>query len=402
MTEERRSIPLVEYGSTVETLSQRDVRELLAIGGGAIELAPTSEPSRYRLKAGSKVGAIATSRLDVLIRPKIPIENVFLLLEPARVPIDLRSEVIGFGQYEELTPAFAAFFARMLEHTLIRGMRRDYVVMEESLVAVRGRLQMERQMRSPVLTPAHCRFDEHSIDTPHNRVLKAAANRLVRLPGIGVQNRNTLRHLLMWFGEVGDHPPAPRAVLRRGFTRLDAYYEPAVRLACMILDGASLDHGLGDVTANTFLIDMNRAFEAFLEVRLAASLRGTLTVRGQVATHLDADRQVRMRPDLLFLRNETAAYVGDAKYKVTSDITGVDSDLYQLLAYTTALGLSEGVLIYAQSDEAVTPAAVQVSKAGKRLQIRRIDLRGNPATIRRAVEELASWIASRVATGANT
>lgn len=125
-------------------------------------------------------------------------------------------------------------------------------------------------------------------------------------------------------------------------------------------------------------------------------------MRGQVATHLDADRRVRMKPDLLFLRNETAAYVGDAKYKVTSDITGVDSDLYQLLAYTTALGLSEGVLIYAQSDEAVTPAAVQVSKAGKRLQIRRIDLRGNPATIRRAVEELASWIASRVAIGANT
>lgn len=139
--------------------------------------------------------------------------------------------MIGFGQYEELTPAFAKFFSRTLEHTLIRGMRRDYVVMEESLVAVRGRLCLEHQMRSPVLTPTHCRFDEHSSDTPHNRVLKAAANRLLGLPGVGEQNRDTLRHLLMWFGEVGDHPPPPRAVLRRGFTRLDAYYEPAVRLA---------------------------------------------------------------------------------------------------------------------------------------------------------------------------
>jgi 5-methylcytosine-specific restriction enzyme subunit McrC len=109
-----------------------------------------------------------------------------------------------------------------------------------------------------------------------------------------------------------------------------------------------------------------------------------------------------MKPDLLFLRNEQPVYVGDAKYKVIGDITGVDSDLYQLLAYTTALGLPEGVLIYAQSDEAITPAVVQVSKVGKRLHIRRIDLRGNAAAIRWAVDELAAWIASRSATGAST
>lgn len=395
MTEERQRISLVEYGSTVETLTQRDINEILAIGGGAVEIAPTSETGRYRLKAGSKVGAIATSRFEVLIRPKIPIENVFLLLEPARVPIDLRSELIGFGKHEELTPAFAGFFARMLEHTLIRGMRRDYVVREESLVGMRGRIRMERQMRSPVLTAMECRFDEHSIDTPHNRLLKAAALRLVRLPGIGEANRDSLRHLLMWFGEVGDNLPPPRVVLRRGFNRLDAYYEPAVRLACMIIDSTSLDHGLGEITANTFLVDMNRTFEAFLEVRLGAALQGRLKVRGQFSTYLDADRQVRMKPDLIFFRNELPVYVGDAKYKVINDINGVDSDLYQLLAYTTALGLPEGVLIYAQSDEMIPPAEVRVSKAGKSLHVRRIDLLGNAAAIRRSVDELASWIASR-------
>lgn len=139
--------------------------------------------------------------------------------------------MIGFGQYEELTPAFAKFFSRTLEHTLIRGMRRDYVVMEESLVAVRGRLCLERQMRSPVLTPPTAGSTSTSATPRTTASSKQQRTDCWGSQAWGEQNRDALRHLFMWFGEVGDHPPPPRAVLRRGFTRLDTYYEPAVRLA---------------------------------------------------------------------------------------------------------------------------------------------------------------------------
>lgn len=395
MTVERQRIDIAEYGSAIETLTQHDLRELLEVGDKSLEIRPTGDASQYRITAGSKVGTIATSRLEVQIRPKIPLENLFVLLEPAVVPIDMRAETIGFGRYEDLTPAFAAFFARLLEQTLARGMRRDYVPVEDSLVALRGRLDMSRQVRSPVLTPLACRFDEHSIDTPHNRILKAAALRLVRLPGIGEQNRDALRHLLMWFGEVADSPPPTRAVLRRGFTRLDAQYEPAVRLACMVIDGASLAHEFGEITANTFLIDMNRTFEKFLEVRLAAALRGRLQVSPQHPVHLDVDRRVRMAPDLVFLRAGSPAYVGDAKYKVVSDVSGVDADLYQLLAYTTALGLPEGVLVYAEAGDHVPAGEVDVALSDKRLHVRRIDLLGDAASIRTAIDDLATWVLSR-------
>lgn len=393
---DRDQVTLFEYGWEDRELSQTDIKELIDFGGDALTITPTGNPGQFRLRANSMIGTIVTSRLEVLINPKIPVENVFLLLEPARVPIDLRAELVGFGSYPEITSAFAAFFARLLEHTLARGMRRDYVAIEDELVSLRGRVAIEQLARRPVPTPLPCRFDEYSIDTPHHRILKAATLRLARLPGIGDRNRDALRHLLMWFGDVDDRVPPTSQVLRRGFSRLERHYEPAVRLACLLLDGGSLMHSFGSTSAGAFLVDMNKAFEAFLEVRLGAALRGTLEVRGQAATFLDADRRVRMKPDLMFDRGPATVYVGDAKYKVTKDINGVDSDLYQLLAYTTALDLPEGVLIYAQADQVIPAQEINVVRAGKRLHVHRVDLSGDARAIRASVDALASWIADRV------
>lgn len=392
---ERRTIILREHETVTTTLTQGELTELLFAGKGAIEIAPTTEIGRYRIKARAMVGTIASSQIQVLIRPKIPIENVFLLLEPSRVPIDLRTELVGFGAHEDVAPAFAAFFSRLLEQTLARGMRRDYVAFEEALVAVRGRIRMDRQMRSAVVSPIACDFEEYSIDTPHNRVLKAATLKLSQLSGIGAQTRSALRHLLLWFGEVGDNPPMVEAVLRQGFSRMDAHYEPAVRLACLVLGGRSLDHRIGDVTASTFLIDMNRTFEKFLEVRLASALEGDLSVSPQHRVHFDHARSVRIEPDLVFMDGLAPVFVGDAKYKLGSPASGASPDLFQLLAYTTVLDLPEGVLVYAQSEEEIPNTLVEVVNGDKRLHIRRIDLQGDARSIRRSVDELAAWISAR-------
>lgn len=393
----RRRIELDEHEAVDVPLSQEDLRGLLSEGAKAVDVTPTLEKGTFRIKAKSRVGMLSIGEIDLLIHPKIPLQNVFVLMEPARVPLDLRSEVVGYGAYDEITPAFAAFFARLLEHTLARGMRRDYVLTADDLVAVRGRIDLSRAVRSPVATPLACRFEEHTLDTPHHRLLKAAALRLVRLQGIGDRNRETLRHLLMWFGEVGDCPPPPQAVLRKGFTRLDAYYEPAVRLAALVLDRSSLRDSFGEVTASGFLIDMNKVFETFVETRLADALAGDLVVRGQAETHLDVESTVRMVPDLVFEKHGVPVYVGDAKYKLTDELPGVDADLYQLLAYATALGLDEGVLVYAHAGEAVAPEQVQVRGAGTRLWARRLPLHGSPAFIRSEISRLAEWIADRAA-----
>ena len=49
-----------------------------------------------------------------------------------------------------------------------------------------------------------------------------------------------------------------------------------------------------------------------------------------------------------------------------------NADLYQLLAYTTALDLPGGLLIYAEGED--EPATYEVRNAGKRLEVAALDL----------------------------
>ena len=82
---------------------------------------------------------------------------------------------------------------------------------------------------------------------------------------------------------------------------------------------------------------------------------------------------MRLRPDLTWRDGSRCTFVGDVKYKQTDN--GVpNADLYQLLAYTTALDLPGGLLIYAQGER--KPSTHTVRHSGKRLEVAALDLSG--------------------------
>ena len=59
---------------------------------------------------------------------------------------------------------------------------------------------------------------------------------------------------------------------------------------------------------------------------------------------------MRLAPDLTWWDGPTCTFVGDAKYKNVSGERVPNADLYQLLAYATALDLPGGLLAYARGE----------------------------------------------------
>ncbi|MCQ3813509.1 MAG: McrC family protein, partial [Acidimicrobiia bacterium] len=92
----------------------------------------------------------------------------------------------------------------------------------------------------------------------------------------------------------------------------------------------------------------------------------------------------------------TVVYVADIKYKLTSDARARTSDYYQLLAYTTALDLPEGLLIYCLADGGRPERTVTVRHADKTLHTLAINLSGTPDSVNSAINYTAVWIADRV------
>ncbi|MEU8118688.1 hypothetical protein AB0C21_08250 [Spirillospora sp. NPDC049024] len=151
----------------------------------------------------------------------------------------------------------------------------------------------------------------------------------------------------------GHEPPAWRP------TRLNVRYQPAVRLAELVLRGASVEHRPGNTTVGGFLLDMARVFEEFVTVSLREALS---TTSGhcvlQATHHLDENHAIRMVPDFVHYTDDGIPQaVADAKYKAERPEGFPDADLYQMLAYCTALRLSDGHLIYAKGNTRTPPTA---------------------------------------------
>lgn len=382
---------LSEYGSINLKLSREQAASLQSTG--YVEVVPALD-GRWKVTASSYVGSLVVDGVELLIRPKINPENLFLLLEPGLPPNAWRKEAFSYDSTSDLLPSVVAFFARTVETTLGRGILRAYESRQEPLVALRGRLDVSQQFkRAGVLTPVSCTFDDFSEDIVENRVTRAALRLALRVPRVDPGERQRLMRQLVALEGVSDSPVNAKMVDYIYFTRLNQHYEPMLGLARLILSNLTLTDAGGSTSASSFMVDMNDLFQRFLTERLRRTLRGKVDVVDEPIVHLDAGQQVTMRPDLEFRDSAgRARYVGDIKYKLAENARGRSNDYYQLLAYTTAIGLPEGMLIYCRRQGDSERRTVTVTNAGKRLVLRSIDLTGSPEQVNKEITALADEI----------
>src|SRR5205823_6334837 len=157
---------------------------------------------------------------------------------------------------------------------------------------------------------------------------RAANRRLVVTGGLSRDLSRSLKHIRSSFADVEDTEFPPSAVPQVSFTRLNAHWEAAFRLARLILQGETLRDETGASLGTAFTIDMNKLFEKFVEEIVdEQATRAGLELRAQRDVPLTD--QIRMTPDLLLLRDGKPVAVGDAKYIELGE-ESPHANLYQL------------------------------------------------------------------------
>lgn len=385
----RRTVVLSEYEERQVELTQDALQRLRLASGDRLRFAPGDGRDRWMIRATQHVGTVVTEDVQLLVRPKVPVANLLYLLEADGRSLEVGRGSFDYGVDPEIAPAFATLYARRLEDALSSGVMRAYVTEEDQILVPRGRIDIARQAKTGwSALPVACRFDEYAVDTRLNRILLAAAHRLLRMAGMALTTRRALARAVDRLDGAG---PLQRTDLEgpTPFTRLDERFRAAEALARIALASASVRDDTGTVGAGSFFLDMNVVFERFVSHRLARSLKHPLRVDFQHPVALDDARRVQMRPDIVVRDESDIVAVADAKYKVTSDGIGRTADYYQLLAYVTALALPTGLLIYCQADGEAPPHQISVRHTGQVLESYAIRLGGSTSDIEEGVEELA-------------
>lgn len=326
-------------------------------GTGLVEVRPEGG-GVWRLLPCGKVGAVSVPGLQVQVNPKekVGLSRLIFLLGYARDP-GFRPEDVTGEDEPELWPALAESLARLVERALGRGVLQGYQTVEDALRTVRGRIRIGDQIarRPGQMVPLEVTFDEFTPDIAENRILRAALRRMLAIPRLAPKVRARLAHLDGRLNGV-QHLRAGEQIPRWLPTRLNDRYQPALRLAEVVLRNCSAEAGPGDVRVAAFVVSMWQVFEDFVTTALTEALRCYPGVtRAQYPSWLDipppgkAKGQIPMRIDITHLVGGKPVIVFDAKYKV-ADGSGSypNADHYQMLAYCTALGLDRAWLVYAQ------------------------------------------------------
>lgn len=390
LSEWRTSYGLSLDGDAITVLQSR-------FGATVAASRQSDQETRWDVTPGSIVGMVRRGPHQLVVLPKIPIGNVLYLLAvgSGRDPWSAADDAT-LADAPDLTAGVASLFGRLLNQAVAGGVLRGYRIAADDLHTVRGRIDFTRQLRQhPGLNlPLSVTYNEHDADILENRLLLAATRHLQQAGGLPRRLSRELAEAGRYFTGVEVGAYYGNDVPEVTWTLLNARYRPAVELARLILRGTSVDVDAGRTTGHALTFDMNVIFEQFLVAAIGTVLTQVEGyVKPQDATwHLDEGRSVVLRPDLAWYRPDgTIRAVADAKYKIGRSSGPVNADVYQLLAYCTATGLSDGHLVHAAGDE--QPRRVQIVRGGPVVHTHAIDLSGRPADIAQETTKVASRIA---------
>lgn len=323
----------------------------------------------------------------------IPVQNIYYMLAYAfQVLNENGYKNIETEQFDNVGELCAAILAKGVALQLKRGLGKEYIPQTELLSSLRGKIDIAEsiKMQSMLRKQLVCTYDDFTVNSYMNRILKSTMELLVR-SDITKARKKELRKLLVFFGDV-----EPLNVYdinwQLQYNRNNQSYRMLISICYLVVKGLLQSNTSGGTKLMDFLDEqrMCRLYEKFIleyyrkehpEIRASAS---------QIPWQLDDDFSSMlpvMQTDIMLSKDDTVLII-DAKYygHTTQEQYGVHTlhsgNLYQVFTYVknkdAEFGnqphIVSGMLLYAQTDEAVQPNHVY-HMSGNKISVRTLDLK---------------------------
>src|SRR5437763_1111995 len=132
-----RTVVLTERVPHVCRLAPADVEFLLRHYRGRVEVVPAGR-RRYRLTSAGYAGTLVAPTCRLVIRPKVPLDNLFALLDPA-APLPSADDHVTPVPGAEALEFLAARLAQWMRERAAAGLHRAYAEHAEQGPFLQGR-----------------------------------------------------------------------------------------------------------------------------------------------------------------------------------------------------------------------------------------------------------------------
>lgn len=306
--------------------------------------------NKWQLKAKGWVGYIPiTPELGLKLQPKVPIKNLFGMLEYAYSLKSFRflEGLMDCDSLEEFYNRLAQVLAQKIIERCRKGLYRAYIPKIEQLASVRGRVDVPQAIQKPWDVKLKCHYEEHTADIKENQILAWTLFIIGRSGLCSEKVSPTVGkayHALQGFVTL---QLCNSEDCVGHYNRLNEDYRLLHYLCRFFLDNTAPSHVKGNHKILPFLLDMARLYELFVAEWLKANLSPDLILKSQERVNLGEN--LYFKTDLVLYDALTAKprYILDTKYKTPANASS--QDVAQVVAYAVSKHCQEVILVYPTS-----------------------------------------------------
>jgi len=336
-----------------------------------------------KIKASSYVGVIKVGKKSIQIVPKLAKDNkednghfersirnlIFLLSYTKKLKIKETEFASLKINKDSIFEILIYLFASNLLQVIRRNVNRQYILKEDNLGFIKGKLQINNHLKTNIAAghKFYLEFDEFCEDNLINQIIKYTIKLLIRVT-VSSNNLKLLQELDFIFSDISNQLIKLSDFSKVSLSRLNSEYEPILNLCKIFIGQGSLDINPGKLSTFSFIFDMNVLFEEFIGEFIKTNFRNdylniTLQkpirwfVEDKVVEEKSLGRVFQLRPDIQLFKTDknTPSLIIDTKYKILESINkkgGVSqSDLYQMSAYSKKFNCKNIILLYPQVNQ---------------------------------------------------
>ena len=324
----------------------------------------------------------------------IRVRNIFHMLAYAFSALTEQGyRAVATEDFDNAAELCAAILERGVSLQLKRGLGQEYVNRTEARSSLRGKIEVTESVKSQAIWRRQlvCSYDEFSVDTTMNRVIKATVALLVR-SDISKARKKSLKKLMVFFADVSDID-LHTVDWNMRYDRNNRTYRMLMAVCWLVVKGLLQTQSDGSVRMMDFFDEqrMSRLYEKFIleyyrkkhpQLRASAACIDWALDEG-FAVGLPARRSD------ITLSACGRVLIIDAKYYTSTMQTYYEKktvksgNLYQIFAYVKNKQVAleragesvevSGMLLYAATDEDIQPDATY-RMSGNRIGATTLDL----------------------------
>ena len=338
----------------------------------------------------------------------VVIRNIYYMMAYAYRALSVGEYAkLASEKFESANDLLTAILCLGLSLQFKRGLEKDYRELDEDLSSIQGRIDVRETMKlaSSGTCKAHCQHDELSQNTLKNKILKAAAMRLIGCTDISSDRQRELKRCLLKMRDMDAADLAQVEWKRLAYHRNNGGYQMLMAVCRMVAEGLIPNEDTDGVAGRSFLSD--RALSALYERFVLEYFRRHHPELNASAKIIEPPKSEERPSFLPTLKTDVTLEKGDSTLIIDCKCYGrilqchyghealSAANVNQIHMYVSEEAYAsnkhvEGMLLYAKTLEKVEGPSW--SAAGFRYHLRTLDLGVEFAQIARQLDDIAGML----------